>query len=110
VKIASELYRPITMKTLYLLDEPTVGLHYEDVRKLIEILQELVRRGNTVVVIEHNLDLVKSADYLIDFGPEGGVNGGKVIAKGTPEEVADNENSYTGEYLAKLFKKAKKKK
>lgn len=110
VKIASELYRPITMKTLYLLDEPTVGLHYEDVRKLIEILQELVRRGNTVVVIEHNLDVIKSADYLIDFGPEGGVHGGKVIAKGTPEEVAQADGSYTGEYLAKLFKKAKKKK
>lgn len=109
VKIASELYRPITMKTLYLLDEPTVGLHYEDVRKLIEILQELVRRGNTVVVIEHNLDVIKSADYLIDFGPEGGIHGGKVVAKGTPEEVAESEGSFTGEYLAKLFKKAKKK-
>ncbi|HWU24447.1 MAG TPA: hypothetical protein VN086_01690, partial [Candidatus Paceibacterota bacterium] len=110
VKVASELYRPTTMKTLYLLDEPTVGLHYEDVRKLIEILQELVRRGNTVVVIEHNLDLVKSADYLIDFGPEGGIKGGKVIAKGTPEEVAETEGSFTGEYLAKLFAKAKKRK
>lgn len=105
VKIASELYRPITMKTMYLLDEPTVGLHYEDVRKLIEILQELVRRGNTVVVIEHNLDVVKSADYLIDFGPEGGINGGKVIAKGTPEEVADSDVSYTGQYLRKVLKK-----
>lgn len=109
VKIASELYRPITMKTLYLLDEPTVGLHYEDVRKLIEILQELVRRGNTVVVIEHNLDVIKSADHLIDFGPEGGTNGGKVVAKGTPEEVADADGSHTGYYLAKLFKKEKKK-
>ena len=108
VKIASELYRPTTMKTLYLLDEPTVGLHYEDVQKLIEILQELVRRGNTVVVIEHNLDLIKSADYLIDFGPEGGIGGGKIVAKGTPEEVAHTEGSYTGEYLAKLFQKAKK--
>ena len=110
VKIAAELYRPITMKTLYLLDEPTVGLHYEDVRKLIDILQELVRRGNTVVVIEHNLDVVKSADYLIDFGPEGGVGGGKVIAKGTPEEVADTEGSHTGTYLKKILKKSKKKK
>ncbi len=110
VKIASELYRPITMKTLYLLDEPTVGLHYEDVRKLIEILQELVRRGNTVVVIEHNLDVIKSSDYLIDFGPEGGAGGGKIIAKGTPEEVADTEGSHTGAYLAKMLKKAKKKK
>jgi excinuclease ABC subunit A len=110
VKVASELYRPTTQKTIYLLDEPTVGLHYEDVRKLIEILQELVRRGNTVVVIEHNLDLVKSADYLIDFGPEGGNGGGKVVAKGTPEEVADTEGSFTGEYLAKLFAKARKRK
>ena len=105
VKIASELYRSMTMKTIYLLDEPTVGLHYEDVKKLIEILQELVVRGNTVVVIEHNLDVIKSADYLIDFGPEGGEGGGKVIAKGTPEEVAETEGSYTGEYLAKHLHK-----
>jgi excinuclease ABC subunit A len=109
IKIASELYRTQTMKTIYLLDEPTVGLHYEDVRKLIEILQELVRRGSTVVVIEHNLDVIKSSDYLIDFGPEGGLNGGKVIAKGTPEEVADNENSYTGHYLARALKRRVKK-
>lgn len=109
VKISSELYRPTTMKTLYLLDEPTVGLHYEDVKKLIDILQELVRRGNTVVVIEHNLDVIKSADWLVDFGPEGGNGGGKVIAKGTPEEVAEAEGSHTGEYLAKMLKKAKKK-
>jgi len=103
VKIASELYRPMSMKTIYLLDEPTVGLHYEDVRKLIEILQELVVRGNTVVVIEHNLDVIKSADHLIDFGPEGGAGGGKVVAKGTPEEVAEAKNSHTGEYLAKVL-------
>jgi excinuclease ABC subunit A len=109
VKIAAELYRPTTMKTLYLLDEPTVGLHYEDVRKLIEILQELVRRGNAVVVIEHNLDVIKSADYLIDFGPEGGTGGGKVIAKGTPEEVADTDGSHTGHYLSKMLRKKKKK-
>jgi len=108
VKIASELYRPTTMKTLYLLDEPTVGLHYEDVRKLIDILQELVRRGNTVVVIEHNLDLIKCADYIVDFGPEGGIGGGKVVAKGTPEEVADTE-THTGKYLRKALKKKKKK-
>ncbi|MFZ2500927.1 MAG: ATP-binding cassette domain-containing protein, partial [Minisyncoccia bacterium] len=105
VKIASELYRPMAMKTIYLLDEPTVGLHYEDVRKLIEILQELVARGNTVVVIEHNLDVVKCADYLIDFGPEGGAGGGKVVAKGTPEEVADTPGSPTGEYLAKILQR-----
>ncbi len=110
VKISSELYRPTTMKTLYLLDEPTVGLHYADVKKLIDILQELVRRGNTVVVIEHNLDVVKSADWLIDFGPEGGTGGGKVVAKGTPEEVAEVDGSHTGTYLAKMLKKAKKKK
>ncbi len=99
VKIASELYRPHTQKTIYLLDEPTIGLHYEDVKKLIEILQELVNRGNTVMVIEHNLDLVKSADYILDIGPEGGKGGGNLVAKGTPEEVARNEKSYTGQYL-----------
>ena len=109
VKIASELYRSMTMKTIYLLDEPTVGLHYEDVRKLIEILQELVLRGNTVVVIEHNLDVIKSSDYVIDFGPEGGAGGGKIVAKGTPEEVADTEGSYTGEYLAKALRRHAKK-
>ncbi|MFA6414852.1 MAG: excinuclease ABC subunit UvrA [Candidatus Paceibacterota bacterium] len=109
VKIASELYRSQTMKTIYLLDEPTVGLHYEDVKKLIEILQELVRRGNTVVVIEHNLDVIKSSDYLIDFGPEGGAGGGRIVAKGTPEEVADTPGSYTGEYLAKVLHRHAKK-
>ncbi len=101
VKIASELYKPHTQKTIYLLDEPTIGLHYEDVRKLIEILQKLVNQGNTVVVIEHNLDLIKSADYLVDVGPDGGIGGGQIIAKGTPEEVAENKNSYTGQYLRK---------
>ncbi len=103
VKIASELYRPHTQKTLYLLDEPTIGLHYEDVKKLIEILQELVRRGNTVMVIEHNLDLIKCADYLIDIGPEGGDKGGTIVAKGTPEEVAKNPKSYTGHYLKRVL-------
>ena len=109
VKIASELYRSMAMKTIYLLDEPTVGLHYEDVKKLIEILQELVGRGNTVVVIEHNLDVVKSADYIIDFGPEGGEGGGRIVAKGTPEVVATTEGSYTGEYLAKSLQRYAKK-
>jgi excinuclease ABC subunit A len=101
VKIASELYRPHTQKTIYLLDEPTIGLHYEDVKKLIEILQELVNRGNTVMVIEHNLDLIKCSDYIIDIGPEGGAKGGNIVAKGTPEEVAENPKSYTGKYLKK---------
>jgi len=105
VKIASELYRPHTQKTLYLLDEPTIGLHYEDVKKLIEILQELVDRGNTVMVIEHNLDLIKCTDYIIDIGPEGGEKGGNVVAKGTPEEVAENEHSYTAQYLKKILNK-----
>ncbi len=105
VKIASELYRPHTQKTIYLLDEPTIGLHYEDVRKLIEILQQLVDRGNTVMVIEHNLDLVKCADYIIDIGLEGGMHGGAIVAKGTPEEIANNESSHTGKYLKKVLKK-----
>jgi excinuclease ABC subunit A len=103
VKIASELYRPHTQKTLYLLDEPTTGLHYEDVRKLIEILQQLVNHGNTVMVIEHNLDLVKCADYIIDIGPEGGKKGGQIVAKGTPEQVAANDKSFTGHYLKKIL-------
>ncbi len=103
VKIASELYRPHTQKTIYLLDEPTIGLHYEDVKKLIEILQKLVDQGNTVMVIEHNLDLVKSADYVIDIGPEGGAGGGDIVAKGTPEQIAQNEKSHTGRYLKKVL-------
>lgn len=105
VKISSELYRAHLQKTIYLLDEPTVGLHYEDVKKLIEILQRLVDKGNTVVVIEHNLDLIKSADYVIDIGPDGGSRGGKLVAKGTPEDVARNEKSYTGQYLKKVLKR-----
>jgi len=105
VKISSELYRPHTHKTIYLLDEPTVGLHYEDVRKLIEILKKLVNNGNTVVVIEHNMDLIKSSDYVIDIGPDGGDNGGRIVAKGTPEEVSAAEGSYTGEYLKKVLKR-----
>jgi excinuclease ABC subunit A len=105
VKISSELYRPHLQKTIYLLDEPTIGLHYEDVRKLIEILQKLVDKGNTVLVIEHNMDLIKCADYVVDIGPEGGVNGGQICAKGTPEDVANNKNSYTGEYLKKALKR-----
>ena len=104
VKIASELYRPHLQKTIYLLDEPTIGLHYEDVKKLIEILQKLVDKGNTVVVIEHNLDFIKSADYILDIGPEAGANGGKLVASGTPEEVA-NTDTHTGKYLRKVLKK-----
>jgi len=105
VKISSELYRPHIQKTIYLLDEPTIGLHYEDVKKLIEILQKLVDKGNTVVLIEHNMDIIKSADYVIDIGPEGGNGGGRIVAKGTPEQVADSAKSHTGEYLRKALKK-----
>ncbi len=106
VKISSELYRPHLQKTIYLLDEPSIGLHYEDVRKLIEIIQKLVEKGNTVVVIEHNMDIIKSADYIIDIGPEGGVGGGKVVAKGTPEQVAGMASkSHTGKYLKKILEK-----
>jgi len=104
VKISSELYRPHLQKTIYLLDEPTIGLHYEDVKKLIEILQKLVSKGNTVVVIEHNMDIIKSCDYVLDIGPEGGDGGGQLIAKGTPEEIANNAKSYTAKYLKKTLK------
>ncbi|MEK7155525.1 MAG: excinuclease ABC subunit UvrA [Patescibacteria group bacterium] len=107
VKIASELYRPLQNKTIYLLDEPTVGLHYDDVAKLIEILQRLVDRGNSVVVIEHNLDVLKSADHIIDMGPEGGSGGGKIVAHGTPENVANTKGSHTGHYLKRVLKKRK---
>lgn len=105
VKIASELYRPEMYKTIYLLDEPTVGLHYEDVARLIEILNRLVDRGNTVLLIEHNLDVIKSCDYIIDLGPEGGLDGGKIVATGTPEEVAKVSGSHTGTYLKKVLAK-----
>lgn len=107
VKISSELYRPHVEKTIYLLDEPSIGLHYEDISKLIEILNKLVDKGNSVVLIEHNLDIVKCADHIIDIGPEGGVGGGKIVASGSPESVAGNANSYTGQYLKKILKKSK---
>ena len=105
VKISSELYRPHMEKTIYLLDEPTVGLHYEDVRRLIEILQKLVDKGNSVLLIEHNMDVIKSADYVIDIGPEGGEGGGQIVARGTPEQIALSPNSHTGKYLKKVLKK-----
>ena len=103
VKLATELARVSTGRTIYILDEPTTGLHAADVHKLIEVLQQLVDAGNTVLVIEHNLDVIKTADYIIDLGPEGGDQGGYIVAKGTPEEVAKTEGSYTGEYLAKYL-------
>lgn len=103
IKLATELSKRSTGKTIYILDEPTTGLHFADVHKLIEILQRLTEGGNTVVVIEHNLDVIKTADYIIDIGPEGGDGGGTVIAKGTPEEVAENPKSYTGQYIKKML-------
>ena len=103
VKLANELGRRSTGKTLYILDEPTTGLHTADVQKLLAILQRLTEGGNTVVVIEHNLDVIKTADYILDLGPEGGDKGGEIIATGTPEEVAENERSYTGQFLKKVF-------
>ena len=105
IKLATELSKRSTGKTMYILDEPTTGLHMADVHKLIEILQRLVDSGNTLLVIEHNLDVIKSADNIIDLGPDGGDNGGTVIAQGTPEQVAKVENSYTGEFLKKILDK-----
>lgn len=108
VKLSTELSRLSTGRTIYILDEPTTGLHTADVHRLIEVLDKLVEKGNTVVVIEHNLDVIKTADYIIDLGPEGGSGGGTVVATGTPEEVAKCEKSYTGQYLAQVLKKARK--
>ena len=105
VKLATELARRSTGKTLYILDEPTTGLHFEDIRLLMNILQRFVDEGNTVVVIEHNMDVIKCADYIIDMGPEGGVKGGQVIASGTPEDIAKDKNSLTGKYLKRWLKK-----
>ena len=107
VKLSKELSKRATGKTLYILDEPTTGLHFEDVRKLLEVLHELVEAGNTVVVIEHNLDVIKTADWLIDIGPEGGDGGGEIVAVGTPEDVAKVEASWTGRYLAPMLERAK---
>ena len=99
VKLASELSRRPTGHTFYILDEPTTGLHFEDTRRLLDVLGRLVDQGNTVVVIEHNLDVIKTADWIIDLGPEGGDKGGRIVAEGTPEQVAKTAGSYTGEVL-----------
>ena len=105
IKLATELSRRSTGKTVYILDEPTTGLHFADVHKLTEILKRLTEDGNTVIVIEHNLDVIKTADYIIDIGPEGGDKGGTIVAHGTPEEIAANPNSYTGKYIDMMLKK-----
>src|SRR5690606_30110955 len=107
VKLSKELSKRSTGKTLYILDEPTTGLHFEDVRKLLDVLHRLVDQGNSVVVIEHNLDVIKTADYLIDIGPEGGHKGGKIIAAGTPEDIIKAKESYTGQFLKPMISKKK---
>jgi excinuclease ABC subunit A len=107
IKLATELSKRSTGNTIYILDEPTTGLHFDDVRKLLQILQTFADGGNTVVVIEHNMDVIKQADYIIDMGPEGGNGGGTVVATGTPEEIAKKKKSYTGQYLKKYLKPKK---
>src|ERR1700745_3216347 len=103
VKLAAELAPPNTGKTLYILDEPTTGLHFDDVRKLLEVLQRLVDLGNTVIVIEHNLDVIKSADWVIDLGPDGGEDGGRIVASGTPEQLLRSKKSFTADALRKAL-------
>ena len=105
IKLARELSKRDTGKTLYILDEPTTGLHFEDVRNLLSVLHRLRDRGNTIVIIEHNLDVIKTADWIIDLGPEGGSGGGNVVAAGTPEAVSKIKNSYTGQYLKRWLTK-----
>ena len=103
IKLAKELSKRSTGRTMYILDEPTTGLHQHDIKKLLEILHTFVATGNTVLVIEHNLDVIKTADYIVDMGPDGGVKGGNIIAEGKPEEIANVKNSYTGQYLKPLL-------
>ena len=103
VKLSLELSKRSTGKTFYIIDEPTTGLHFADVKQLLEVLQTLVNRGNTICMIEHNLDVIKQADYVIDLGPEGGEGGGRVVARGTPEEIAAGEHSHTGRYLREVL-------
>ncbi|MCZ3393729.1 excinuclease ABC subunit UvrA, partial [Enterococcus faecium] len=106
MKLASELHKKANGKNFYILDEPTTGLHTDDIRRLLDVLQRLVDNGNTVLVIEHNLDVIKTADHLIDLGPEGGAGGGQVVAVGTPEAIAAVPESYTGKYLKEVLERA----
>jgi excinuclease ABC subunit A len=103
IKLAKELSKRATGRTLYILDEPTTGLHFEDIRKLLEVISALVDTGNTAVIIEHNLDVIKTADWVIDLGPNGGTGGGEIVAEGTPEDIAKIKKSYTGQYLKKIL-------
>jgi len=105
VKLSRELSKRATGRTLYILDEPTTGLHFDDIRKLLQVLNSLVDAGNTVIVIEHNLEIIKTADHIIDLGPEGGEAGGEIVAEGTPEEVLRNPRSYTGDFLSRIFER-----
>jgi excinuclease ABC subunit A len=104
LKLSRELAKSTKGRTLYVLDEPTTGLHFKDIKVLLKAINDLINQGNTVMVIEHNLDVIKSSDYIIDIGPEGGAGGGKVVAQGTPEQVAKVKKSFTGQYLAKALK------
>jgi len=108
IKLSKELSRRSTGRTVYILDEPTTGLHFEDARRLLEVLNQLVDQGNTVIVIEHNLDVVKTADWIIDLGPEGGDEGGLIVAEGPPEEIADHPGSYTGAFLKRILARARR--
>lgn len=105
VKLASELHKRSTGRSIYILDEPTTGLHVDDISRLLKVLNRLVENGDTVVIIEHNLDVIKTADHIIDLGPEGGDGGGTIVATGTPEEIAQNEDSYTGKYLKPVLER-----
>ena len=108
IKLATELSKMSKGNTVYILDEPTTGLHFQDIKKLLEVLNRLLEKGNTVIIIEHNLDVIKTADHIIDIGVDGGENGGTVVATGTPEEIAKSKKSYTGKYIAKILKSKKK--
>ena len=110
IKLASELAKRETGQTLYVLDEPTTGLHFEDIRVLLNVINKIVDKGNTVIIIEHNIDIIKCADYIIDLGPEGGRSGGKILVTGTPEEVIKNSKSDTAKYLKREFKETKENK
>ena len=107
VKLASELHKRSTGRSIYILDEPTTGLHVDDISRLLKVLNRIVENGDTVVIIEHNLDVIKTADYIIDLGPEGGDGGGTIVATGTPEEIAETPDSYTGKYLKKVLERDK---